>query len=417
MAIPNIGTVSISELGQELQAMFHGATLNSVVNLYGVYNRAARRVMEDVDPQETKITASFGKVYNGVYDYAFFTDVKGNKVIDFYPQGNRTLLDNYSQSYNKDFSLGKQYSLTPDFTPKYSGAVRTIGIEANNLPSGTLVNAMDAINDNGIWNAEGSASTPTQNQLFYTDGVASSVQTNLAAGQTSGGFVNSTMTAVNLTQNYNNNSDQFVQVYLPNASAFTSVDVQFGSSSTNYYYLNGITTTAMGNTFSTGWNLLKIPFTSVSTTGTPNVASISYIRINFNYNGTQQNQVLINQFYSRIGILFNMEYYSKYLFRNSTTGVFQEQVATDNDLINLDTDGLNLFLFASGQEAVQQMQGADSLFSDGPTFGQRYTAALTTYKNKYKSEITKPKTQYYVQPAAGYRRWMNSNGYGNLPPG
>lgn len=409
----NIGTISIDQLGQELEGMFHGSTLNSVVNLFGVYDRAARRVMEDVDPQETKIYASFGKVYNGVFDYPLFTDLKGNKVVDLYPSANRTSQDNYSQVYNKNFGLTKNYSLVPDFTPKYSGGTRTFQLEANNLLPGIQVNAMDNVNDNGTWVAGGSAVTPANNNLFFTSGVAGSVQTNLTLGGSQGYLENSTLQAVDLTNNYNNNSDQFVYVYLPNASSFSSIEVRFGSSSSKYYVLSGITTNFLGNSFVTGWNLIKIPFTSVTATNSPNIAAINYIRITFNYDGTLQNQVLINQFYSRIGFLFTMEYYSKYLFRDETTGIFQEKVTDVSNIINLDTDGLNLFLFASGIEAVQQMQGADAMFADSPNFEQRYATSLATYKNKYKSEITKPRTQYYVQPTAGYRRFYNDglNGY------
>lgn len=413
----NIGNYSISDTGNELEAQMHGNTLSQITDLFGVYNRAARRIASDVDLQETRIVTEFGAVYQGVWDYPLFTDLKGNSVADFFPQANRTLLDDFGQQYNKDFDLQKTYSIKPDFTPRYNNALRTIRINAPELPSGTQINAADLVNDDGTWTSGGGASAPINNSFLYTDGVTSSVQTNLAAGQTTGFLQNSTMTAVDLTNEYNNNATQFFQVYLPNAAAITSLELQLGSGVGAYYHLAGITTTWQGTAFQNGWNLIAVPFPSMTAVGSPAITAINFIKVIFTYNSTQQNQVLINQFYSRIGIIFDMEYYSKYLFRNSTTGVFQEQVATDNDLINLDTDGLNLFLFASGQEAVQQMQGADSLFSDGPTFGQRYTAALTTYKNKYKSEITKPKTQYYVQPAAGYRRWMNSNGYGNLPPG
>lgn len=417
-ATPNIGTYQISDVTSELEGMAHGTTLNQVVDLFGVYNRAARRVMEDVDPQETKIVASFGKVYNGVFDYPWFTDTKGNKIIDFYPQANRTLQDNYGQQYNKDFDLLKDYSITPDFTPRYSGAVRTLRLNAANLVTGIQVNAADNINDNGTWVNGGNAGAPANNQLFFTTGVAGSVQTNLAltniAGST-GYLENSTMTAVNLTNNYNNNADNFFQVYLPQASAFTSVSFRIGSSPANYYELTGITTTALGNAFSTGWNLIKVPFPSMTTTGTPNLAAINYIRATFTYDGSLQNQVLINQFYSRIGVLFNMEYYSKYLFRDATTGVFQEKATDNKNYVNLDTDAYNIFLFAAGAEMIQQTQGLDALFYDGGQFETRYQAAIATYKNKYKSETTKPQTIYYWQPKSNYNNYVNLGfGYGNL---
>lgn len=410
----NIGNYQISDTGNELAAMGHGNTLNQIVDLYGVYNRAARRIMQDVDLQETRIVANFGKVYNGVYDYALFTDMKGNSLADFYPQANRTNLDDYGQLYNKDFDLQKNYSLKPMFTMKYTGAERTIRLNAANLVAGTQVNAADLINDNGTWVNGSSASAPTNNALFYTSGVAGSVQTNLAVSGSAGYLENSTMTAVNLTDNFNNNADQFFWVYLPTAANFTSIDFRLGSSSSKYYHLDGITTDFMGNAFVDGWNLIKSPFTSMVAVSTPNIAAINYSRITFNYNGVAMNQILINQVYSRIGTLFYIEYYSKYLFRDNSTNVFKEKVTADTDIVNLDTDGYNLFLFASGAEATQQMQGLDAAFFDAGNFEQRYTDALATYKNKYKGEKTKPHSYYYNQPRAGYRRYMSSSW--GLPP-
>ena len=48
-----IALVQISDVENELQGILHGTTLNQITDLYGVFNRAARRVIGDVDPQET----------------------------------------------------------------------------------------------------------------------------------------------------------------------------------------------------------------------------------------------------------------------------------------------------------------------------------------------------------------------------
>lgn len=418
--VANIGTYSVNDLETELQGMAHGTTLNQVVDLFGCFNRAARRVMEDVDPQETKVTAPMpSPIYNGVFDYPLFTDVKGNKVIDLYPQANRTLLDDYEQRYNKDFDLWKNYSIKTDFTPRYSNGIRTIRINASNLVQGIIVNDAAAPTDNGSWLTTGNASNPQQNSIFFTDGAASSLQVTLnqTGVPASTGFVtNASMVPVNLTQNFQNNATNYFQVYIPNASAFTSLSFKMGSSSTAYYYLNNITTNAMGFALQTGWNLISVPFTSMSIQGSPNIAAINYIQAGFTYNGTLQNQVLLNQFYSRIGTLFYMEYYSKYLFRDAATGVFQEKVTDTSNVINLDTDGYNLFLFAAGCEITQQVQGVDALFYDGTQFEQRYQTSLTKYQAKYKSEILKPHSNYYYQPRRGYRQFYGfgmGNGQGS----
>lgn len=391
--------------------MLHGTTLNQITNLTECENRAARRILGDVDPQETKIVSSFGKLYDGVWDYPLAEDVKGNKIIDLFPQANRNLRDNFTQVYNKAFDIAKGFTLIPDFTPRYAGGVRTIRINAVNLQTGIQINAADGYNTNGTWVAGTNVSNVATNNQYFTDGAAGSVsfQLNQTGTPASVGIIsNSTMSPVDLTNHYNN-AQEFFQFYVPNAAGMTSIRYRMGSSSTAYFDSGDITLDQMGDTFGDGWNLVSIPWSTFSIVGSPNVAAINYIRIAITYNGTLQTQVLLNEFWSRLGVIFNQEYYSKYLFRDAITGVFQEQVSDPTNYVNLDTDGINLFTFALFGEVVQQMQGADALYYDANQAEQRYQAELASYKLKYRGETQKPHTSYYRQPQAGYRRFFGWN--------
>lgn len=411
MPTPNVGTYQISDIEQELEAMLHGTTLNQITNLQEAENRAARRVLGDVDPQETKIVSQFGKLYDGVWDYPLAEDVKGNKIIDLFPQANRNLRDNFTQVYNKDFDIGKGFTLVPDFTPRYAGGVRTVRINATNLQTGILINNADGYNTNGTWTAGTNVSNVATNNQYFTDGASGSVsfQLNQTGIPGSVGIIsNATMAAVDLTNHYNN-AQEFFQFYVPNASGITSIRYRFGSSAANYYDSGDITTTQMGDTFGDGWNLVSKGWADFSIVGSPNVASINYIRIAITYDGTLQTQVLLNQFWSRLGVIFNQEYYSKYLFRDAITGEFQEKVTDPTNYVNLDTDAVNLFLFALLGEVVQQQQGADALYFDANQAEQRYTSELASYKGKYRGETQKPHTSYYRLPQAGYRRFFGWN--------
>lgn len=411
MLTPNVGTYQISDIEQELEAMLHGTTLNQITNLAEAEDRAARRVLGDVDPQETKIVSPFGKLYDGVWDYPLAVDVKGNKIVDLFPQANRNLRDNFTQVYNKDFDIGKGFTLVPDFTPRYAGGVRTIRIDAVNLQTGIQINAANAYNQNGLWVAGSNVSNVSTNNQYFTDGSSGSVSFQLnqtGVGASVGIISNSTMSAVDLTNHFNN-ADEFFQFYIPNAAGITSVNYRFGSSAAAYYDSGDIATTQMGGTFGDGWNLVSKNWASFTTVGSPNIAAINYIRIAITYNGTLQTQVLLNQFWSRLGVIFNQEYYSKYLFRDAITGAFQEKVTDPTNYVNLDTDGINLFLFALLGEVVQQQQGADALYFDANQAEQRYQSELATYKLKYRGETQKPHTSYYRQPQAGYRRFFSWN--------
>jgi hypothetical protein len=412
--MPNIGTWSLDDVEQEMQGYLHGTTLNQITNLLGVFNRAARRVVLLVDPQETTIVAQFGKVYQGVFDYGCPIDLKGNRVIDFYPQANRQLTDTYGQQYNKEFDLWKQYTDYTSFTPRYESGQRILRINAVNLLQGVQINDAAAVNDNGLWVASANVSNLATSNLYYTDGVSSSVQFSLnqTGIQSVATIYNKTFTAVNLQQNYLDNDDEFFQIYLPNAAGIVSIDYQFGTDLNDYYDSGAITTTALGTSFQNGWNLIKVPWPSTTSHGNPNPASIGSIQLSITYNGTQQNGVCINQFYSRTGVIFNIEYYSKFLFRDATTGVFQEKATDSSNIVNLDTDGIPMFIWAAFAIAVQQQAGLDAMFADGPGAESQFQEALAAYKAKYKGQTTKPQSSYYPNRQQSYRRYF---GYGRLP--
>lgn len=415
MAIPNISTTyQVTNAANELTGILHGTSLNQITDLPDVWNRAARRVLQDVDPAETKQDVQFGQVWDGVFDYAVPVDVKGNKIIDLYPQANRLSTDNFAQTYNKNFDLWKNYSLVPDFTPRYSGGNRTIRINAADLHTGIQINAADGVNTNGTWSTSGNASNIQTDNQYYTTGASGSVSFQLNGTGTPGStgtVTNSTMGSVNLSTQYNNGTE-FFQVYLPNASAITSVSFQLGSDAGDYYQFPAQTTDYQGNNFVNGWNTIGCSWTLATIVGAPNNTAINYITTTFTYNGTLQTQVRINQYWSRLGVIFNINYYSKFLFMDSVTYAFKEFTTSNNDYINLDTDGRNLFLYAAALEAIQQQQGLSAQFFDDPNIEAKYNDALSEYQAKYKSEITKPRLPYYRLPAQGYRRFLGRGGYG-----
>ncbi len=227
-------------------------------------------------------------------------------------------------------------------------------------------------------------------------------QTGIASTAT---IQNTTQNAIDLTSHFNN-ADEFFSIYLPNASGITSIRYRFGSSTSNYYDSGLLTTQYMGDSLQDGWNNMMQPWASFTTVGTPSITSITYVRIDIAYDGVTQTQVLLNQFWSRLGVIYNQEYYSKNLFRDAVTGLFKEKVTDGSDVVNLDTDGVNGLLYAMLGMVAQQVQGADALYFDANEAEQQYQAWLAGYKAKYKSEITKPQGSYYRIPQAGYRKFF-----------
>lgn len=392
---------SILDLKNDLEGVLHGTTINQIQNIDGVINRAARQLLLDLDPQETKRTVEFvAPIYNTVYDYPVATDVKGNKLIDIFPQVQRIPQDIWTQAYNQAFDVYKQniLSMSNMFTMKYNTGVRTIRINAPWLNPPIILNQIEAIATNGTWAVGGTASNLAVNNTNFAQG-SGSLQFDVSAG--TGFLENSTMTAIDLSAVVNQSS-LFVWVYTPTGSQLTSVTLRWGSSSVNYYERT-VTQTQQATAFVNGWNLCQFQWSGSTVVGTPNSAAINYANVILAMTGSNTG-VKVNGLNSILGTVLQYSYYSKYLFRSASTGAFQETVLDDSDLINLDTDSYNIMFNQVAYLATQQQQGLDANFYDGNFFLQNYQQGVVRYRSMYKSELQKPQSVYYKKPDAGYGR-------------
>lgn len=399
---------SVQTAKNDLAGVLHGTSLNQIQNLDGVFNRAARQLLLDLDPQETKRVVEFANpIFNSVFDYPIASDVKGNKIIDIRPQVRRLPSDIWSQAYNQAFDVMKQniFSQANMFTMNFNSSLKTIRVNAPFLNEPIIVNQIEAIATNGTWAAGGTASNLAVNNSNFVQG-AGSLQFDVTVG--SGYIENTTMTAVNLSS-YLNQSSFFVWVYAPTGANLTSVNLRIGSSSTAYYSLS-VTANQQGTAFANGWNLCQFPWASMSVTGSPDSTALDYARITTVMTGTNT-AVKVNGLDSILGSVLEYEYYSKFLFRNASTGAYQETVLDDSDLINLDTESYNIFFNLLAFFSTQQQQGEDAENYDGPVFKKAYDDGVARYKAMYKAENQKPQTTYYAQPRKGYGRYLG----GNLP--
>lgn len=394
---------SITTLKNDLSGVLHGTTNNQIQNPEGVIDRAARQLLLDCDPQETKRTLEFvNPIYNTVFDYPIAADVKGNAIIDIRPQVQRLPGDIWLQSYNQAFDIAKQniFSSTDMFTMNFNTGIKTIRINAPFLNPPVILNNADNTTDNGTWTAGGTASNLSTNNTNFVQG-SGALQFDVTVG--AGYIENSTMSALDLTADLNQSS-LFVYVYVPTGTNLTSVNLRWGSSSSNYYS-STVTLNQNGVAFQNGWNLCQFIWSSASVVGSPDVTAINYVRITLNMTGTNT-ACLVNGVNSILGTILAYEYYSKYLFRDAITGAFQETVTDDSNLINLDTESYNLLFNLVAHFAGQQQQGIDATYYDGQFFMTEYQNCLAKYKLRYRSEIQKPQSVYYYQPNKSITRFI-----------
>lgn len=396
---------SINNLIADLEGVLHGTTINQITNSYGIYNRAASQLLLDLDPQETIRQVELpSTVYTDVFYYSLPPDLKGNKVIDLKPQVNRTYLDYYPQVYNQAFDFGKQTGVNSALSIQWNNFEKSILISAPFLTPPNPLNYANSLTENGTWVAGGNASTLSINNVNYVAG-GGSLQFNLSAGANpSGGYVEVTdQQAVDLS-NVVNQSSLFINTFLPTGADFTSISLLWGSSTSDYYSVTA-TETQQGTIFQDGWNLVAFPWLGATVFGTPDPSSITFVRVAYVYDGSAQTAVKLNNIVSTLGETLLLEYYSKYMFRNAQTGVFQETVTDNTDLVNLDTETRQLFFNLVAFFAVQQQQGVDALKYDSNFFWQQYQEGLKRYRTMYKAQTQKPSTTYYQQPKGNNRYW------------
>ncbi len=196
----------------------------------------------------------------------------------------------------------------------------------------------------------------------------------------------------------------FAWVYIPLASAITSFDAKWGSDYTSNYYHLTVTTTQQGTAFVNGWNLLAFPWTSATKVGSPTVTAYDSVQVTVAYNSTLQTGLKFCNFTFNLGYIFELQYYSKYLFRDASTNAFQESVtdATDNSkLINLDTDSYNLLFNKAAYYIAQALQGSDAQY-DATYWDAEYENALKRYRALNPAETILKAESYYTLSRNGY---------------
>ena len=326
-------TVTLAQFKSDIAGKMKGTSIREIKDFYGSASSAANHMLARIDPAETRRTATLSTpFFDNLNDYALMTDYKG--MIDIRPQANRT-----SQPGNSHYveTSPRQFNerLTADsFSIRWNNMVRTL--RAQVLPQGNVVtmDPFDSSTSNGTWTAEGDASTLYTENLNYVEGNGS-LGFSLSGATGAADLVNSTAAVLDLSSyNYNDASMLFVYIPIGYSSRFTSFTLRRGSSATAYK-AQSVTTKADGTAFTDGWNLLFFNWATATTTGSPDNTQNTYRRFGIGYSvGTAITGVLVDGWTNAFGQLYEAEYYSEYLFRNSS-GTWISVPTSDSDLINV----------------------------------------------------------------------------------
>jgi len=380
-------SITISQAKDELTGMLHGTSLNKVQNLYGVFNRAAREFLADLDPETTRRTQAMANaIYNKIYDYSVPTDLKGDAVINIKTTSTDVDAKDFRQVHEKKFNVDKEdytFDVLMNSGVKYVQLSRVLN---NSL----ALNTADSLTANGTWSVGEDGTGLILDEVNYVSGNAS-LKFNSSGVAGNSTIQNTTMTAVDLTD-YNDVGSIFLWVYIPDATLATSFKLDWGNDVTVNYWSDTITTPHFGS-FVTGWNLLRFDWDGAIETGAPVVSTVDSLKLTYNYTaGTVVNNIRLDNVLIQIGTLYDMSYYSKYLFQNSSTNVWQEEVSSDSDIINLDGSCFNIYLFKLAQFVAAQINDNKE---DSVYYATLYANAMSQYKRMYASDKQKKTQTYY----------------------
>lgn len=327
-------SISLAQLKADIIPMMKGTSLNQVKDFYGTAFQAANRISGRVDLQETiRIQTLSTPFYDNTQDYVLMDDFK--RPIDIRPQANlrqdQPGLSDFHGTSPKQFDMFKDPN---SFTVRWNNMVRSF--RAQRLPAGnvSVMDEFDSLTGNGSWSAEGDASGLAVEPLNYVQGNGS-LSFNLSGTTGAGDLLNSTAATVDLSA-FNNEDASMIFFWIPVGSSarFTNFKLRRGDSASAYIEAT-VTTKADGTAFTDGWNYLYFAWSSASTTGSPTNTSNAYRRFAVTYSaGAAITGCLIDNWTNSFGQLYEMEYYSEYMFRTAA-GAWISRPTQDTDLANV----------------------------------------------------------------------------------
>lgn len=339
---------TVGNLKDSVGALLTGINLNNVSNLDGAIERAARTLVQKADIPEASGRQSI-TLYSGVYDYTAPSTIFGGALLDFRPQGaSRTQFDYVYKEPIELFDRTKKllpngYALTFEYR---NGTPRMRVVSPKPTPRVIL----DPLSATTGWTAGGSASSLALDSSIYYESTGSLRMTLTGA---SSGYIEKTLTnSVDLTT-YQGVGVVFVAIYTPSATDLTSINIRLGSSSSNYYSVSN-TTGFLGAWLANDWTLVALDLSQATTTGSPTITAIDYVRVTATHGATLTN--------FRVGALFiSLPSAHEVLFQSSAifmaTDTPSLTITTDKDSILLNEAAYTLLEYESAMTIAVQAGG------------------------------------------------------------
>lgn len=400
--------MTVGAFKESVIGMSHGGSLNKVRNFEALLERAVNTMLSKLKPIDTERIISLPQaIHDNIYNYSIPSDYKA--LIDLSPQDNRNSSDRASREFIEPFDAQAWFQN------------KTISIEANNglkflrinwkSRSPVTIATMDSLTDDGSWGTVGDADSLSVDTLIHLSGQGSLKFGVFTSGD---GLQNTTLSPLNLSS-WLNEEDRFMAFYFEDISKISSIIGIWGNDLTDNFFASVAQTAQFdGTVFQVGWNIIRFPGNTATETGTVDNTKYTAFKFSITLTESIDNGLTIRaeNITASLGRMFSMKYYSKYVIQN-TAGTWLARTTSDDDVIILDSDCINILILETLKNVAQQNEGEDSTFDisyankelhgdlAAPDISGRL-GLYAKYRSEYPSQSKKPVNRWSSGPR--YRR-------------
>ncbi len=341
-------SATVAQLKDHLTGMGGAASIDDVVGLYALMERAANTMLARIDPIETEREQALTQaVHDDLQNYTLPSDYK--KIIDLAPQDDRQSRDRASRGYMERFAAELNLR-NKDIAIESREGTKFIRINWKSTSSKTL-HSMNSLTDDGTIAAVGTATGLKANELYKLSGNASIEFDSAATGD--GIYVLNKTNTVDL-EDWDEMADFIVPVYFGAVTYFTSATFLFGNDITTKYWTPTVQTAQSdGTSVKVGWNYFLFPWVGATETGTVDPATIDSFKLTFATTGAISN-IRVDNILVSLGRFFDLKYYSQYAFRTSA-GVWIVRPTTDTDSVIFSGTALQIYILECRIAVAQQI--------------------------------------------------------------
>lgn len=444
---------TINDLIQAANRKISPQNTSNARDIYGSIAEAGRNLLARIKPKDlSRRTIIENALYDQVNRFECPDDLDQQNVMQWFRLDQRRNTDTFYfpmiQTSNRRFD---QYRVNDRnlFTIEYQTgrkfvkvsdighlAGQNMGVSnaATNNGGGLVLHNMNAIDENGLWYATGSAVELATDNLTFLSGTGS-VRFNLNTSSSIGSIINTTLEPVNLSE-YFTRGKIFTWVDIQDLNQLQIVTLDLFSNpndlTTDYYSIT-VNSPHDCPQFQEGPNLLGFLMDSnngMSTIGTPNPAHIAAIRMTFVTNGTiEMKNVRVDNIIAKLGVVFGIQYISKFLFEDMN-GFWKENANDLRDRIHVEFEVYQLLVEELSVVLGQEVFTDTAMNRKGVIFGKigQMQQALSTkyqeYNKFHKAEFIDEQQQpYNFGVPFGYNnrgswsdhRWDHRDDFGGNP--